>query len=69
MLARNLENHRQPWTPQQVEQLRHLAQQDVPLRVLALELGRTSEAIQVKASAHGISLNRTNATANEAGPR
>jgi hypothetical protein len=48
------------WTPSQVSELRQLARQNTPTRVIGLRLGRTAGAIQNKASDNGISLKPTN---------
>lgn len=44
-----LNNIGKPWTPEQIETLRNLAIQNTPIRRIALKLGRTSTAIQLKA--------------------
>lgn len=48
------------WTPSEVSQLRSLAQQNTPTRVIGLKLGRTEAGVQGKASSEGISLKPTN---------
>ena len=53
-------NHGKQWTPQDVRQLQHLADQNTPTRVMGLKLGRTPDAVQQKASEEGISLKPTN---------
>lgn len=53
-------NHNAAWTQQQVKQLEKLAAQNTPTRVIALEMGRTPDAIQSEASKEGISLKPTN---------
>ncbi len=53
-------NHGKPWTPQDVKQLKVLAQDNTPTRVMGLKLGRTPEAVQSEASKEGISLKPTN---------
>jgi hypothetical protein len=42
-------NTGKPWTPEQIETLRALVAQNTPIRRIALKLGRTSTAIQLKA--------------------
>lgn len=44
------------WTPTQVTQLRKLASQNTPTRVIGLKLGRTENAVRTKASEKGVSL-------------
>lgn len=47
---------RKQWTPQEVLQLRKLARQNTPAQVIARKLGRSIDAVYVKASREGISL-------------
>lgn len=42
-------NNGKPWTSEQLETLRALVAQNTPIRRIALKLGRTSTAIQLKA--------------------
>ena len=44
------------WTVTQVRQLRQLASQNTPTRVIGLKLGRTENAVRTKASEKGVSL-------------
>lgn len=53
-------HHNKRWTPDQVKQLEHLAEQNTPTRVIGLKLGRTEDAIYSKAQAEDISLKPTN---------
>ena len=53
-------NHRQPWTAADTANLRGLATQNTPTRVIGLKLGRTPDAVQAKAIDEGISLKPTN---------
>lgn len=48
------------WTPTQVRQLRQLASQNTPTRVIGLKLGRTEKAVRTKASEKGVSLKSRN---------
>lgn len=48
------------WTPTQVKQLRQLASQNTPTRVIGLKLGRTENAVRTKASEKGVSLKSKN---------
>ncbi|HSH81990.1 MAG TPA: hypothetical protein VLA19_25980 [Herpetosiphonaceae bacterium] len=53
-------NHGKDWSPKDVQQLRDLAKQNTPTRVIGLKMGRTEGAIESKASEEGISLKPTN---------
>lgn len=55
-------NSGKPWTIQQEQILRNLAEQHIPVRRIALKLGRTSTAVQSKAREINIPLNSLNAT-------
>ena len=59
-MAKPPKNHGNEWTPFDVKQLKQLAKENTPTRVAALKLGRTSAAVQQKASTEGISLKPTN---------
>lgn len=48
------------WTPTQVTQLRKLASQNTPTRVIGQKLGRTENAVRTKASENGVSLKSRN---------
>ena len=48
------------WTPAQLRQLRQLASQNMPTRVIGLKLGRTENAVRTKASEKGVSLKLKN---------
>jgi hypothetical protein len=48
------------WTSQDVQQLRKLAQQNTPTRIMALKLQRTVPGVQAKAGDKNISLKPTN---------
>lgn len=50
----------QPWSDTEKQQLRQLANQNTPTRVIALKLGRTAEAVQAQAQRQGTSLKPTN---------
>jgi hypothetical protein len=53
-------NHRQPWTAADATNLKKLAAENTPTRVIGLKLGRTPDAVQAKAGEEGISLKPTN---------
>ena len=48
------------WTSSDISQLRILAGQNTPTRVMGLKLGRTAAAVQQRASQEGVSLKPTN---------
>jgi CopG antitoxin of type II toxin-antitoxin system len=48
------------WTPTQLRQLRQLARENTPARVIGLKLGRTESAVRTKASEKGVSLKLKN---------
>lgn len=53
-------NHGKHWTPQDVFQLKQLAKENTPTRVIGLKMQRTPDAVAQKASAESISLKPTN---------
>jgi hypothetical protein len=55
-----IRNTGNPWTEAEVGQLRELASQNTPTRVIGLKLGRSEDAIRSKATDEGISLKPTN---------
>jgi hypothetical protein len=59
-LPKSERNTRQPWTAEEVKQLRQLAKGNTPTRVIGLKLGRTESAIYAKARASKISLQPPN---------
>lgn len=48
------------WTGNEIRQLRELARENTPTRVIGLKLGRTENAVRSKASDNNISLKPTN---------
>lgn len=59
-MAKTPGNHGKPWAPQDVKQLKQLARENTPTRVIGIKLGRTPDAVQSEASKEGISLKPTN---------
>lgn len=59
-MAKSTRNAGNPWTAQDVRQLKELAKGNTPTRVIGLKLDRTETAIYGKASSEGISLSPTN---------
>jgi hypothetical protein len=59
-MAKEPKNHGKNWTPVEVQQLKQLAKETTPTRVIGVKLGRTPGAVQQKASQEDISLKPTN---------
>ncbi|MGH2656816.1 MAG: hypothetical protein ACRDIZ_09015 [Actinomycetota bacterium] len=59
-MAKQPKKHRQPWSGQQDKELRRLARENTPTRVIGLKLGRTEDAVRQRASEKDISLKPTN---------
>lgn len=53
-------NHRKAWSNADDSQLRQLANQNTPTRVIALKMGRTEDAVRARATDEGVSLKPTN---------
>jgi hypothetical protein len=60
VMAKTPPNQGKHWTSKQVSELKTLAKQNTPTRVIGLKTGRTPEAVYAKASSEGISLKPTN---------
>ena len=59
-MAKRPSNAGKPWTAGQVQQLKTLARQNTPTRVIGLKLGRTPDAVYAEAKKKHISLKPTN---------
>jgi hypothetical protein len=59
-MTKSTRNTGKAWTKNEVSQLRILAKQNTPTRVIGLKLGRTDNSVRSKASDNGISLKPTN---------
>ncbi len=59
-MAKKPTNHGKAWTPKQEQQLKQLAKQNTPTRVIGLKLGRTPESVYAKAGEKSVSLKPTN---------
>ncbi len=59
-MAKYNRNSGKPWTSREVSQLKSLAHQNTPTRVIGLKLGRTPDAVYSRASEENISLDPTN---------
>lgn len=60
MSAKYIRNSGNTWTKPEISQLKQLAKENTPTRVIGLKLGRTEGAIRTKASENDISLKPTN---------
>ena len=59
-MAKPPANHGKQWTPADVSQLKQLAKQNTPTRVIGLKVGRTENSVRSIASNNNISLKPTN---------
>lgn len=59
-MAKIPKNHGKHWTRQDVQQLKQLARENTPTRVIGLKMERTPDAVYGKASDLGVSLKPTN---------
>lgn len=59
-MSKSTRNSGKAWSPADKKQLRDLAKQNTPTRVIGLKLGRTPEAVQSQASKQNTSLKPTN---------
>ena len=53
-------NHGKDWKPAEVKELRKLARENTPTRLIGLKLGRTEQAVRGKALQEGASLKPAN---------
>lgn len=49
-MSKSTRNTGKAWTPAEVKQVKQLAKENTPTRVIGLKLGRTEDAIRSKAS-------------------
>ena len=59
-MAKYKRNSGKQWSAQDLNQLKKLAKQNTPTRVIGLKLGRTEDAIRAKASENNVSLKPVN---------
>ena len=59
-MPKYIRNSGKQWADKEVRELKQLAKQNTPTRVIGLKLGRTSGSIYTKASSEGISLSPIN---------
>lgn len=59
-MAKKPGNHGKDWTPSDVKNLKQLAKENTPTRVMGLKLQRTPAAVQQKATQESLSLKPNN---------
>ncbi len=59
-MAKQPNNHGKSWSGSDDAQMRKLASQNTPTRLMAFKLGRTEDAVRSHASDLGVSLKPTN---------
>ena len=59
-MAKSTRNSNKPWSAQEVHQLKQLAAQNTPTRVIGIKLGRSDAAVYTRASQENVSLGPTN---------
>lgn len=59
-MAKSTRNSNKHWSSQDVHQLKQLASQNTPTRVIGFKLGRSEAAVYAKASQKNVSLGPTN---------
>ena len=59
-MSKSTRNSGTRWTDSDLNELKHLADQNTPTRVIGLKLGRTENAVYSKASEENIPLKPTN---------
>lgn len=60
MVQKYIRNTGKEWTRSDKSELRHLAKENTPTRVIGLKLGRTEGAVSSQASKMGVSLKPVN---------
>lgn len=59
-MTKSTRNSGSRWTPSDNAQLKQLARENTPTRVIGLKLGRTEDSVYARASDLGVSLKPTN---------
>jgi hypothetical protein len=59
-LPKYIRNTGKAWSKADTKQLKELAKNNTPTRVVGLKLGRTEDAVRSKAASEGVSLKPTN---------
>lgn len=60
MGSKKLSRNNDPWTPADMKKMRLLARQNLPARLAARELGRTTGAVKYKAMVEGVRFHNIN---------
>jgi hypothetical protein len=68
-MSKSTRNSGRAWSGRDEAQLRSLARQNTPTRVLGLKLGRTPDAVRSRASELGVTLKPTNQSPYNRRPR
>jgi hypothetical protein len=59
-MSKTPKNHKKPWGKEQIQELKLLAKENTPTRIIALKTGRTEGAIYSEAVKENISLKPVN---------
>jgi hypothetical protein len=59
-MAKPPANQGKQWTPADVKQIKQLAKENTPTRVIGLKMGRTEDSVRAKAGENSVSLKPTN---------
>ena len=59
-MAKKPENHGKSWSKDDVQNLKKLAKENTPTRVMGLKLGRTEDSVRAKAQDENVSLKPVN---------
>jgi hypothetical protein len=59
-MAKSDKNRGKQWTPSEVKELKELAKENTPTRVIGLKMGRPEGGVRAKASEKKVSLKPTN---------
>jgi hypothetical protein len=62
-MTKGTRNIGKTWTKEDVSQLRELAKENTPIRIIGIKLGRSPNGVRAKASEKRISLRPTNQSA------
>lgn len=59
-MAKLPKNSGKPWTADDLKELKALAKENTPTRIIGLKMGRSPDAIQSRATKEGVSLKPNN---------
>lgn len=59
-MSKSTRNNGKAWSSTDVRELRQLARENTPTRVIGLKLGRTEDAVRTRASLENVTLRPTN---------